>query len=217
MKKKLLTIALSCLTYTGFAAEPFQEKTFLTFRAGLSTPRGNFGSKSVYNPKAGFADNGFHIAGEYGGFFNNYIGLGGTFGIRRNSIDLSEVNKYSGINPIYASTSYRCNYLLANLIFKFPLAPDFYLYLKGGGGVTFNTYPELYSSTSTNSQPEQKITGDALAYGLGGGFKYLINKIGIGLEAYSLYTTPSFQFYSTLAKQDMHSVNYSLNLSFNFK
>jgi opacity protein-like surface antigen len=159
----------------------------------------------------------FTFLANSGGFFNNYIGLGGTFGVRRNSIDLTEVNKYSGINPIYASTSYRCNYLLANLIFKFPIAPNFYLYLKGGGGITFNSYPELYTSSTKGSQPEQKITADALAYGLGGGFKYSINNIGFGLEAYSLYTSPNFQIYSTTSKQDMHTVNYSFNLSFNFK
>jgi hypothetical protein len=67
MKKKLLTLALSCISYVGFAGEALQEKTFLTFRTGLSAPRGNFGNKSIYNPKAGFANNGFHVSGEFGG------------------------------------------------------------------------------------------------------------------------------------------------------
>lgn len=208
-------LAFCWLSLTVLAQEPVPEKGFLTLHAGLSAPRGDFGSKAASNPKAGLANKGFHVALEYGHYFNKHVGLGATFGIRRNSVDLSDVNRYVVGTNLYAETKWRTGYLLANALVKMPLSPAFALYLKGSGGFSFNTMPEI---TNSSRQPEQKISGDALAYGLGGGFKVKVsNTVNLGLEVFSLYTEPEFEINSTKVKQEMNAVNYSFSIGYLLK
>jgi opacity protein-like surface antigen len=218
MNKLAVCASLLFFSLAGFAQQKaMQEKSFLTLRGGVSEPKGDFGNKVFTNPKAGLAEKGYLIAAEYGGFLNNYMGLGLTFGLRRNAIDIQAIRRGLLAN-INAETKWRTNFLLTNAYLKLPLGRKFYVYAKGGGGVTFNTYPQLSSGFNASTLvSEPKFTAQALAYGFGGGFKVLINNVGLGAEVYSLHTSPEFDIYGTRVKQEMNDISYSLNLSFKLK
>ncbi|MBK0402860.1 hypothetical protein I5M27_07665 [Adhaeribacter sp. BT258] len=216
MRKLIILLSLVSFTTHGFAqTETLQEKSFLTIRAGISMPTGKFGSLEGKDIDAGLALKGYNIAAEYGRYFSNYTGLGLTFGMRRNAIDMSAYNR-SYFTNYYAETRWRTNYLLTNLYLKLLVSTNFNFYAKGGAGVTFNTYPVVTNSIS-KATSDQKITADALAYGFGAGFKGIIDNIGLGLEVYSLNTTPSFRPLSADYKQEMNDVTIFANLSFQLK
>lgn len=213
-------LALNCFSIVSFAGDPSPTKTFLGFHAGLSAPVGKFGSKDFNDSEAGFANNGFHIAAEYGGYFNKNLGISVTFGLRRNAFDINAYNQ-KGNTKFYEYSGWRTNYLLSNLIWRFPLKKEFGVYLKGGGGVTFNTSATYTSSSSLGSGAtttnEPLITAEALAYGLGSGLKWDLNKVTLGIEAYYLNTRPTFSNGGISGTLNMNAINYSFSLNINFK
>ena len=215
-----MTFALSCLSLSGLADNTIPEKSFFSFRAGPSVPKGDFASKDANKRAAGFANSGFHVAAEYGGFFNRYFGGALTAGISRNGFDHSAYNSQTRAR-LYASSGWRSTYFLGNLLAGLPLGQHFSVYLKGGAGFTLNTYPDVQTNGggigSGSTVNEQKIKSESLAYGFGGGFKWHVNGVGIGLEANYLGTKPTFSYASTSYKQPMNALSYNFNLSFKLK
>jgi hypothetical protein len=215
MKRILLLFCLCVLSLNSWAGEGFTEKGFFAIRTGLSVPQGNFGSLSANNQKAGLAVKGFHVAAEYGNFLNDYFGLSGTFGIRRHDLDLYEVNRAAMGPKLYAQSKWRTSYLLGNVLIKYPVSQAFSVYLKGGAGLTFNTLPQV--TTTPTGQTDQKVTAEALAYGWGGGIKSIVeNRVGFGLEIFSIHSEPTFKNNNVTVKQEMNALNYSLSISYQF-
>jgi hypothetical protein len=221
LKKIILALGISAFSLVAAAQDStrtaLHERGTITIRSGISIPQGKFGIKNRKEEKAGFADQGFHIAAEYTGYIDNYFGLGLTFGIRRNPFDVGAFNNDTLRTKYYAHTTWRTNYLLANSIFKFPVAPVLALYFKVGGGVSFNTYPDINTSESKKSQPEFLTKAAGLAYGIGSGIKWQGKKIGVNFEGYSLFTQAKFNSSVISINKELNSVNYSFGLSYKIK
>ncbi|MFC5270083.1 outer membrane beta-barrel protein [Adhaeribacter terreus] len=218
MKTKLLALALSLSSFQALAQiEEIYERSTITIRSGISVPKGAFGDKSNAGEKAGFAEQGYHIAAEYNGFIDNYFGLGLTFGIRRNPFDIEAYSEQKAPVKYYIHTNWRTNYLLANAIFKYPLAPVLAIYMKVGAGASFNTHPDINSTESKKTLPEFLSKTQGFAYGIGSGIKWQGKKIGTNFEVYSLYTSAKFWHNNVTTKKDLDAINYSFGLSYKLK
>ena len=193
------------------------ERGILTIRSGVSIPKGKFGGRTLTDEKTGFAEQGFHVAAEYTGYIDNYFGLGVTFGIRRNPVDMSAFNKKSQIIKYYAHTGWRTNYLLGNAVFKIPVAPVLALYMKVGSGVTFNTHPDINTTEFRKSQPEFLSRSTSFAYGIGSGIKWQGKTVGVNFEGYSLFTSGKFWANNYTTRKELNAINYSFGLSFRIK
>ncbi|KAA9332886.1 outer membrane beta-barrel protein [Adhaeribacter soli] len=221
MKKIILALGISAFSFVAAAQDStktaLHERGTITIRSGISIPKGKFGAKTNYDEKTGFADQGFHVAAEYTGYIDNYFGLGLTFGIRRNPFDVGAFNNDTIRTKYFAHTSWRTNYLLANTIFKFPVAPVLALYFKVGGGITFNTHPDINTTEFRKSQSEFLSKSTSLAYGVGSGIKWQGKKVGVNFEGYSLFTNGKFWAKNYTTKKELNAINYSFGLSYKVK
>ena len=218
MKTNLLALAITVSSLQAFAqGEEKPEKSSFTIRSGISIPKGNFGSTILSDKKAGFANEGFHIATEYTGYFDDYFGVGLTFGLRRYGMAIEEYREQKPLGNYYAHTNWRSNYLLTNAIFRYPLAPVLALYLKVGAGASFNTMPDVNSSESKKTARAELSRSEGFAYGLGSGVKWQGKKFGTSFEVYSLYTSSKFWANYVTTKKDLDAINYSFGLSYKLK
>lgn len=216
MKAALPLICFLSLSFTSIGQKNWSKKSFLTFRGGLAQPIGDFGNQKAGYPPAGLAQNGLILSAEYGGYFNKYFGLGATFGMRRNAIDISGF-AVPGKPRLNAHTKWRTNIILVNALLNYPVSPVLAVYGKLSGGVSFNTYPEISYSLSSTASNKELIKTDSFAYGAGIGLKFLPGKVGFAIGTFALFTEADFKANNIEVKHQMNSLNHTIALVIKLK
>ena len=217
MKTSFLTCLLLSLSLTVCAQQKWPKKSYLAFGAGMAKPFGEFGSKDYTNTNAGLADNGLLVNAEFGSYLTRYFGVGASYTLRRNAVDVSEHPLYSGRNAIYIHTKWRSNFILINALAIYPVTGKLAVFGKLSGGASINTYPDQSYSTASSAKNKDLIKSEALAYGTAAGIKFLPGNVGLTFETSALFTEPVFKGSSLSARQAMNSLNYSLALNFKLK
>lgn len=214
------------------------QRSFILLNVGVAVPLGSYGSNSIFDIDAGYAQAGLNLNVNYGYLFNRFVGVTATGGFITQNIGLDElvdaINRYS-INQItirnYEYAGMRYAFGTAGLLLSVPATTKFSIDLKLQAGLAYGIDKglswQIQDATGIYEQKFDKATSITFLPNIGLNLRYLVTD-QLTVNLFSDFVMANFMFKDVTMYEnnvpvevfdyplDMRNLNVGLGIGWRF-